>query len=343
MRLLYLADPFLPVPPEFYGGIERIIDSIMRGAQARGHEVALLAHPESRVQATLYPLAGGARPSRGDILRNLSRVRKAAEEFRPDLIHNFGRLLYLAPFFFSSLPKIMAFNREPTAKTVRWAARLAGKTLTFTGCSESITQRGAARGGNWEAVPNGIELDRYSFRACVPRDAPLVFLSRLERVKGAHHAIAAARAAGRKLILAGNRTASGHEADYWEREIAPQIGRDGISYVGPVDDRRKNELLGSALALLVPIGWEEPFGLVFAEALACGTPVISFRRGALPEIIREGREGFLCNGPDELPEAIRQVATLDRTRCRARAEERFSSTLMCERYENLYRRLVSPA
>lgn len=341
VRLLYLADPFLPIPPPFYGGIERIIASIILGAQRAGHEIALLGHRDSHIPGvTLYPLEGGARPTRSDLFRNMHRVLRAVADFQPDLLHSFARLAYLAPLFPSRLPKIMAFHREPTAWSVRWAARLAARGLTFTGCSESITRRGAAIGGQWNAVPNGIELDHFDYRPTVPADAPLVFLSRLERVKGAHLAIAAARLARQRLILAGNRTTTGPEARYWEMEIAPHLGRDGISYLGPVDEAQKNELLGSALALLVPIGWEEPFGMVFAEALACGTPVISMRRGALPELLEHGREGFLCTNLAELVTAIENVPGIDRARCRDRAEKCHSSDLMCARYELLYRQLV---
>jgi glycosyltransferase involved in cell wall biosynthesis len=139
------------------------------------------------------------------------------------------------------------------------------------------------------------------------------------------------------LTLAGNRD---ENSAYWKNEIAPHLGRNGISYIGPVNDLQKNELLGRAGALLVPIGWEEPFGLVFTEALACGTPVISFRRGALPEIVEHGRHGFLCDDPSELPASIKKIHLIDRAACRRRIEERFTSALMFARYENLYHRLA---
>ena len=339
MRILYVADPFLPVPPTFYGGVERVIASLMREAQARGNEVALAGHPASQIDdAPLYPLTGEAQPSSGDTFRNMGRLKSAVENFRPDLIHSSARLAYLSTLS-KRTPKIMTFHREPTPWTVRLAARLHGKSLAFTGCSKSITLRGRAHGGNWTAVASGIDLHRYLFEPKTAPDAPLVFLSRIEPVKGAHHALAAARAAGRPLILAGNRDA---DSPYWKNEIAPHLGRNGISYIGPLDDRQKSEFLGQAAALLVPIGWEEPFGLVFTEALACGTPVISFRRGALPEIVEHGRHGFLCHDPSELPAAIKKISLIDRADCRRRVEERFTSSLMFERYEKLYQRLASP-
>ena len=343
MRLLVLADPFLPIPPLHYGGIERIIALLLESARDAGHEIVLLAHPDSQIEGVrVIPFSGAPRPTLRDQIRNAQLARRTVATFRPDLIHCFARLAYLTPFFSSSLPKIMAYHREPAPLSIRGAARLS-RSLTFTGCSESLTRRGASHGGKWQAIPNGLDLSLYTFQPRVAADAPLVFLSRIERVKGAHLAIAAARATGRRLVIAGNHADSGPEAEYWRREIAPHLDRDGIAYVGTVDDRQKNELLGRARALLVPIEWEEPFGMVFGEALACGTPVISMRRGALPELIEHDREGFLCDQLAELIDAVGKVAHIDRAACRARAETRFSRELMWSRTERLYSQLITGA
>jgi glycosyltransferase involved in cell wall biosynthesis len=338
MRLLFAADPFLPVPPTHYGGIERVLASLVRHAVEAGHEVALLAHPESSIPgATQYPLAHGSALAAADLLRNIGCVRTAVREFQPDVLHSFARLACLLSVLRPPLPKIMSFQREPTPRTVRQADWLARGSLVFTGCSDSISRRGRCGGGSWQTVPNGVDLALYPYRSEVPPDAPLLFLSRIERVKGAHRAIAAARAAGRRLLLAGNRAERGPEADYWREEIAPHLGRDGLSYVGPVNDRQKSDLLGAAAALLVPIEWEEPFGLVFVEALACGTPVISCPRGALPEIITPGRDGFLCEDENELVAAIQAIPQIDRRACRCTAEERFSMARIWKLYEEIYR------
>src|SRR5207302_4891594 len=131
-----------------------------------------------------------------------------------------------------------------------------------------------------------------------------------------HLAIEAARRAGRRLIIAGNHSATAAEADYWRAEIEPRLGKDGIEYIGPVDDRQKYELLGRAAALLVPIQWDEPFGIVFADALACGTPVIACPRGALPEIVVPGTNGYLAESVAGLVDAIAALGAIDRGRCR---------------------------
>jgi glycosyltransferase involved in cell wall biosynthesis len=232
----------------------------------------------------------------------------------------------------------MSYQREPSLRTVGLAARLAAPgILTFTGCSAYIAGLGRRGGGVWYAVPNFVDTKEFTFRGAVENDAPMVFLSRVESIKGADLAIAIARRAGVHLLIAGNHADSGPEADYWRQRIAPEIGKAGIEYLGPVDDRQKNELLGRARAMLVPIQWNEPFGIVFAEALACGTPVISCPRGALPEIVRSGREGFLIETIEEGVEAVRRIGSVDRVACRNRAERHFSVNAVLGRYLDLYR------
>jgi len=337
MRVLLTADPELPVPPVTYGGIERIVADLVRGLRLRGHVVGLAAHRESTVESDrFYPWP--AKTSRGvwPTLRNGLALRRAAADFRPDVLHSFSRLWYLLPLLGTRLPKVMSYQRQPSQKTTRRALRLAPGTLTFTGCSEHICRAGRRAGGNWQAIPNFIDPARYTFRATVPADAPLVFLSRVEPIKGAHLAIDVARRAGRRLVIAGNHADDGDNGRYWREQIVPHVGRNGIEYAGPVDDRQKNELLGGAAAMLVPVQWDEPFGIVFAEALACGTPVLSCPRGALPEIVRDGRDGFLTEAVDGLVDAVGRLGTIDRAACRARVEKEFSASEVVRRYEELY-------
>lgn len=343
MRILVTADPELPVPPRLYGGIERIVDVLVKGLEARGHTVGLAAHRESTCAASrLFPWPGARSQDAVDIVRNTAALHAAARQFRPDVLHSYSRALYLLPLLPTRLPKIMSYQRHPGLRQVAWAARLGGGSLTFTGCSEHICQWGARGGGTWRAIHNCVELDKYTFRPAVAPDAPLVFLSRVERLKGAHLAIDIARRSGRRLLIAGNHGATGEDARYWEQEIAPHLGRDGIEYVGPVDDRQKDELLGGAAAMVVPIQWDEPFGIVFAESLACGTPVISCPRGALPEIVRDGVEGYLVAGADDGARAVAGLARIDRGACRARAEQCFSAAVVVALYEALYQSVARP-
>jgi glycosyltransferase involved in cell wall biosynthesis len=337
MRILATADPELPVPPKLYGGIERIVDLLVRGLKARGHEVALVAHRDSSCPADkLFHWPGLRSQDAVDVLRNTVALYAAVREFRPDVLHSFSRALYMLPLYMSSLAKVMSYQRPPGLRQIRLASVLGGRTLTFTGCSEFICKRGQAAGGLWLAIHNFVDLDSYQYQPEVPSDAPLVFLSRIERIKGAHTAIEVALKTGRRLLIAGNHGESGQEGRYWREEIAPYLGRNGVEYVGPVNDAEKNQLLGSAAAMIVPIEWDEPFGIVFAEALACGTPVISCPRGALPEIIRHGTDGFLVQSVADACAAVEKLPGLARQVCRERAERCFSAPVIVSKYEQLY-------
>jgi glycosyltransferase involved in cell wall biosynthesis len=343
VRILLTADPELPVPPVLYGGIERVVADLIAGLRARGHEVGLVAHPDSAASVeAFYPWPGALSQRARDTFANARALRRAVRDFRPDVLHSFSRLMYLAPLLPGRLPKIMSYQRNPSLRTTAWARRLARGSLRFTGCSEYICSVGRSAGGDWTAIPNFVDLDKFTFRPTVPADAPLVFLSRVEPIKGADVAIRVARRAGRRLLIAGNHaTDDGPNGRYWREQIQPHLETDGVEYVGPVNDTQKNELLGRAAAMLVPIQWDEPFGIVFAEALACGTPVISCPRGALPEIVRPGREGFLAEAEDQLTEAVGRLDTIDRGACRARVEATFSADRVVGRYQDLYRAIRS--
>jgi glycosyltransferase involved in cell wall biosynthesis len=337
MRILFTADPELPVPPRLYGGIERIIDVLVRKLVARGHHVALCAHGDSTTPAErLYAWPGLQSRGVSSAMSNMRALRAASRDWRPDIVHSFGRLAYLAPILPSATPKIMSYQRDPNLRTTRWARRLSCGTLTFTGCSENLCRIGRRGGGTWQAIHNCVETDRLEFRPSVAVDAPLVFLSRVERIKGAHTAIAIAKKAGRRLLIAGNHFTDGEAGDYWRNAIEPELGSSGIEYVGPVDDSAKNALLGAAAAMVVPIEWEEPFGIVFAESLACGTPVISSPRGSLPEIVETGVHGFLIRSVEEGVAAVENLSQISRVACRERAERSFSADAIVSRYEELY-------
>lgn len=337
MRILLTADPELPVPPGNYGGIERLVDLWRRELKARGHAVALAARGDSTAEVDrLFSWPGARSQSPVDTLRNTVALCRAARAFRADLVHSSSRLVYTVPLLLGRQPVVMTYHRFPGPRQIRVAATLGGRRIAFTGISNYITQRGQRGGGRWHTVYNCVDVSAYLFVPAVPPDAPLVFLSRIEEVKGAREAIAIARTAGLPLILAGNHSADPAGARYWEQHIAPQIDGRQITYVGPVNDVQKNRLLGRARALLVPVQWDEPFGLVFAEALACGTPVIACPRGALPEIVRPHVTGFLIHGLDDGVQAARAAGGLDRTACRRDAEARFSPGGAVDRFLEIY-------
>jgi glycosyltransferase involved in cell wall biosynthesis len=350
MKVLITADPYIPVPPVHYGGIERVIDVLVRELVSRGHDVTLVAHPESRTSARLMPY--GEPPHIGYRIRakELVQVGSAVwhERRDVDVVHSFGRLAALLPILpRRQLPKIQSYQRDGVPwPSVARAVRLAGSSLVFTGCSSSVyRQRSRDRGlgGEWRTIFNCVDVATYTPQRSVAADAPLVFLGRLDPIKGAHDAIAIARGAGRRLVIAGNRVTQGPDAGYFEDQIAPHLDDVRVRYVGPVDDAQKNQLLGEAAALLMPIGWEEPFGIVMAEACACGTPVIAFARGSVAEVVRDGVNGFACGSVDEAIAAVGSLDRLDRRTVRADCEARFAGSVIAGAYESLYRELIDRA
>jgi len=340
MRVLITADPEIEVPPRLYGGIERVVDGLVRRFRVRGHQVCLVAKSGSECPAdAFYAWPGASSLSTSDSLRNAWALWRSVRAFRPDVLHSFSRIAYLTPLLRGRTPIVMSYQRDPTMRTVGLAVKLAAPgALRFTGCSEYIAGLGRQAGGEWESIPNFAEMDALHFSPTVAPDAPLVFLSRVEHIKGAHWAIEIARRTGQRLIIAGNHSDSGPEGEYWREKIVPEIGHGGVEYVGAVNDAQKNKLLGEARAMVVPIQWNEPFGIVFAEALACGTPVISCPRGSLTEIVRPGVDGFLIRSIEEGCEAVMRLGTIDRAVCRRRAEDAYSPDAVVGRYLELYAR-----
>lgn len=340
MRILFTADPELPVPPGLYGGIERLVDMWIREARARGHTVGLCANADSTARVDqFFPWPGTRSQNASSTMRNALALRKAARAFRADVVHSSSRLAYTIPLLLTGQPVVQTYHRFPGQRQVGLAARLGGKRIAFTGISEFITRMGAPGGGRWNTVPNCIDIDRLAFQPAVPDSAPLVFLGRIEEVKGAREAIAIARAAGASLLIAGNKCSDENAVRYWREHIEPHLD-ERIRYVGPVDDAGKDALLRSSSGLLAPAQWEEPFGLVYAEALACGTPAIGTPRGGIPEIIAHGRTGFLVESVAEGVEAVRSLKNLDRRLCRQTAEERYSPRAALDRFEEVYRTVI---
>lgn len=348
MRIAITVDPVIPVPPLQYGGIERIADFLVRNLARRGHQVTLFAHPDSQAPATVVPY--GLPPHSGFLCRSAEIWNLGKELWKGrrtfDLIHSFGRLAALVPVLpVRSLPKIQSYQRAVPWNSVEKAVMMAGNSIHFTGCSSSVYRdlpKYGNRGGQWLTIYNGVDIGKYAPVLKVPGDAPLAFLGRLHHTKGVHHAIAIAKGAGRKLIIAGNREMDREGLDYFQQQIEPHLGEQ-IQYIGPVDDRQKNSLLGSAAGFLMPIEWEEPFGIVMAEAMACGTPVIGFERGSVSEVIRDGINGYRCHTVAEAVRAVQDLQSIDRAAVRADCERRFSDSVVVDAYEHMYARLFPAA
>lgn len=338
MHIAVAADPRIPVPPRLYGGIERIVHMLVCGLVERGHEVTLFAHEDSEVPCRHIPYGGTDPQVLTDTIRDTLTISRLAFN-RPDMVHSFGRLVYLAALLPLRVPKVMTYQRGPTTSRIRSAMTLARReSLVFTGCSDHISDKIRPH-APVRTVYNGVPLDTYDFQPSVPDDAPLVFLGRIAPIKGTHTAVKVARRSGRPLVIAGN--VPDDQGDFFREQIEPHVDDEQIRYVGAVDDEEKNELLGRAAAFLMPIEWEEPFGIVMAEAMACGTPVIGTRRGAVPEVVEDGVTGFVGDTTDALVAAVDRLDELDRSATRERCERLFSDRAVVDGYESLYEDMVS--
>ena len=342
MRIAVTVDPYYPVPPQQYGGIERIVDFVVRGLQARGHEMILFAHPESRVTKNL--IGYGVPPHWGWRARGLELWQvgwglcRRRRQF--DVILSWGRLAALLPLLpLRSLPKIQRYCRGSAPwGSVAAAVQIAGDSICFVGSSTSVyadrPDRGP-KGGQWRTIFDGVELDKYQFVEQPGPDAPLVYLGRLEAMKGVHTAIAAAKASRRRLIIAGSKVTTAADLRYFDQEVAPHIDGRQLEYIGPVNDRQKNELLGRCAGLLFPTQYKEGFGIVMAEAMACGTPVLATPCGSVPEVVRDNVNGFVCRTIEDFAGAIRKLSGINRATVRKDCEQRFNAQAIVSQFEQV--------
>jgi glycosyltransferase involved in cell wall biosynthesis len=334
LQIAITADPELPVPPKLYGGIERIIDMLAQGLVTRGHEVTLFAHADSTTKGELVPWPGRSSRSKADTLRNASVLMREVTRRKFDVVHSFSRIAYLAPILPFPIPKIMTYQRAVSPRTTRLGLTLSRGTLSFTAISAWM-MREVSGIGRWDMIPNGVPLNVYTFAPTVAAAAPLVFLGRIEEIKGPHLAIEIARRSGRQLIIAGNIP---EEKRGWvDMHIMPHVDGHNVRYIGPVDDTQKNRLLGQAAALLMPILWDEPFGIVMAEAMACGTPVLGLNRGAVPEVVADGVTGLVTDNIDDLVAGALDIEQFSRRACRERVEMLYGQDPVVEAYLRLYR------
>ncbi len=331
-------DPGILVPPKGYGGHERLVDMFAKEYVKMGHEVHLLVTSGSNVEGcVMHPFGRAGFPSKKWVARKAILVAwyflyKRRNEF--DLIHNFGRLVYLIPVLNTHIKKIMTYGREISSRNILLINKLPNRNLIFTGCSQNLISR-VVLSGKWKAVYNAIEFKKFDIQIELKENAPLIFLGRIERIKGAHTAIKVAKATGNKLIIAGNISKLPEEIEYFNDQIKPHIDGINVDFVGEVNDVEKNILLGMAKALLMPIEWNEPFGIVMIEAIACGTPVIAFRRGSVPEVVENGITGFIVEDDEEMISKISMIDSINRINCAARGKDRFDVSVIANEYLNL--------
>jgi glycosyltransferase involved in cell wall biosynthesis len=273
-----------------------------------------------------------------DTARNSATLAAGVLAGRFDMVHSFSRIAYMLPVLPFGIPKLMTYQRIVSRRSVRAGHTLSRGTLWYSAISRQM-MKGVSDIGTWRLVYNGVPLANYTFRSDPGPEAPLVFLGRIEEIKGPHLAIEIARRVGIPLIIAGNVPAE-HQS-WFEATVAPHLDGVRVRYIGPVDDAGKNVLLGAARALLMPILWEEPFGIVMAEAMACGTPVLGFARGSVPEVVEHGITGYIGNDIEELVAGVGTLGTIARSACRARAEHLFSDAAVVEGYLAVYDEMLA--
>ena len=338
MRILLVMDPGILVPPKGYGGHERLVFMFAKEYALLGHEVHLLVTKGSEVENCTVHSFGkeGFPPQKFDSFLAMPTAWffLMQHKNRFDLIHNFGRLAYLLPILNHRVKKIMTYGREITGRNIAIINKLPNRNLFYTGCSSNLISR-IETSGNWTTVYNAIDFNSYILSSQVEPDAPLMFLGRIEKVKGAHNAIVVAKATGNKLILAGNISPLPEEQLYFKNEIEPHIDGVQIIYLGALNDEQKNNWLGLSKALLFPIEWNEPFGMVMVEAMACGTPVIAFNRGSVEEVISEGKTGFVVENLSQMITAVKVIDQINRSDCRELAKNKFHVKVIAEQYLSL--------
>ena len=336
MRIGLLAPPWLPVPPPAYGGTEAVVDRLARGIQAAGHEVVLFTTGDATCPVDRrWAFEVAQAPRMGEAVAELRHLVHAYEALAScDIVHDHT---VIGPAYAERLPAlpVVTTNHGPFDVELLDVYRAVAHRVPIIAISHA--QAAAAHGLPLAGViHHGIDLERFPIGQ--GDGGYLLFLGRMTPDKGAEQAIAIARRAGLPLRLAA-KVREPAEQRYFDERVRPLLG-PGVEFVGEVGGEDKYELLAGAVALLNPIQWEEPFGLVMIEALACGTPVLATPRGAVPEIVDHGVTGFL-GSEDELVAAAARCGELDRAACRAAVAERFSTARMVEDHLDLFARILA--
>ena len=339
MRIALIAPPWYTIPPSGYGGIEWVVALLADGLTDRGHDVTLFAAPGSDTRARLVSPLHEEPPSDaiGDPWYEASHIVSVYEhgdEF--DILHDHTGPVGVSVGALSDCPTIHTLHGPFTEQTLMLYRRVA-RQHWFVAISES--QRSMAPPDlRWAGVVyNGILMDRYPLRE--DKDDFLFFLGRADEEKAPHLAIEAARRAGRRLVMCVT-TKNERERSYWAANVEPILG-DDVEVHGECPNDQKTDLLARAAALLFPIQWDEPFGLVMTEAMACGTPVVAWRNGSVPEVVADGETGFIVESVDEMAAAVERVGDLDPRVMRSRVEQLFSAAAMITGYERAYERALA--
>ena len=340
MHIAQIAPLTESIPPRLYGGTERVVGNLCDALVQLGHQVTLFAAADARTDAKLIAVRDRSirldpAPLKSDVAAHLSmlaEVRRRAWQF--DVMHFHIDLLHFPVFEHQAHRTVTTLHGRLDLTDLEGAYR---HWPQFGLVSISDHQRTPLPFVNWLAtVPHGLPEHQFSFRER-PQPGYLAFIGRISPEKRPDVAISIARRAGIPLKIAAK--VDKVDRDYFETRIAPLLDHPLIDYIGEIGDSEKSEFLGNARALLFPIDWPEPFGLVMIEAMACGTPVIAWNRGSVPEVVEHGVTGYIVDSEEEALAALSTIEQLDRHTIRAVFERRFAARTMARSYLDLYARL----
>jgi glycosyltransferase involved in cell wall biosynthesis len=343
MRIALISTPFLAVPPRSYGGTELIVHELAEGLVQRGHDVELFATGDSETSADLrflYPVAQWPPETLTDLNHASWAMQQIVEGGSFDIIHAHSAVALACTRFAPNVPMAYTIHHvrdEQLSRFYRFYADPQYIAISQDQCRREVPLP------HITVIHHGLDPAKYQFTANSTSDY-VCFIGRFAEIKGPHTAIDAARAAGVPIHVAGEA----HLPDQrWaEAELEPRLRQEHVRWLGPIGQPAKTSLLAQARALLSPVAWNEPFGLILIEAMLSGCPVVAFPRGSIPELVENGVTGFIATSFDEMVELIRPggaVDSIDRVRCRRRAVERFSADRMVNEHVALYERIRNPA
>lgn len=339
MRIAMISTPFLSVPPRTYGGTERIVYELVEGLVARGHDVTVFATGDSKTSGRLefaFPEARWPPEPLSDV-HHVAWAMSEAGNGGFDVVHAHSAIALALRRFMPATPLVYTVHHERDQQLSEFYR--SNNDAHFVAISRDQASREVEL-PRLSVIHHG--LDPAPFQWTVKPREYVCFVGRLVRIKGPHTAIDVARAASVPIRIAGE--IHDEDRDFGEREIEPRLALPHVRYLGNVGMMEKVPLLRDARALVAPIEWNEPFGLVFIEAMLSGCPVVAFGRGSVPELVEEGVTGYIVDSPQAMRDVIAPGSVLDafdRRRCRDRAVERFGRERMVREYERLYLRLVA--
>lgn len=340
MKIAQVAPLIERVPPKTYGGTERVVSALTEELVRRGHDVTLFGSGDSLTAAKLVPIypknlrEAKLDPFEENSVRLMGIGIPYNHQAEFDIIHDHN-LPFSAPAANLSTTPVVATLHGPIDPGNQELYEQLNNPYLISISNAQIPKNSLMN--NVTTIYHGFDMSKYPFSE--KNGGYLLYVGRIAPKKGLHHAISVAKKLNRRLIIAAKLDIHIH-ADYYKKEIKPHLG-DQIQWIGEATEFERNQLMAHCRAFLHPACWEEPFGLTMIEALACGAPVVAFNRGSVPELIRNGKTGFIVENEDEMAEAVQRIGKIDRKYCRRYALSNFSASKMTDEYEIVYKAILA--